>query len=60
MSVAEIEAAGAVEGFFRGAGGHAGGQDLVLILAAAGQVKGLFEVNRGRVAARLPDVIAAV
>lgn len=38
-SATEVEAAGAVEGFLRAAGGHAGGQDLVLVLAAAGQVE---------------------
>jgi hypothetical protein len=36
LLVAEVEAAGAVEGFLRGAHGQAGGQDLVLVLAAAG------------------------
>ena len=35
----EVEPAGAVEGFLGGAGEAAGGQDLVLIPAAAGQVE---------------------
>jgi len=35
-SVVEVEAGGAVEGFFGGAGGEAGGQELVLIAVLAG------------------------
>lgn len=37
--MAEVEVAGAVEGFLRGADGDAGGQDLVLVFVAAGQVE---------------------
>jgi len=37
---AEVEVAGAVEGVFGAAGEASGGQDLVLVLAAAVEVKG--------------------
>ena len=38
--VAEVEAAGAVDGFFGGAGGLAAGQDGVFVAVSAGQVDG--------------------
>ncbi len=38
--IGEVEAAGAVEGFLRGAGGVAGGQDAGLVVVVAGPVDG--------------------
>jgi hypothetical protein len=37
--VVEVEAAGAVEGFFGAAAGESSGQELVFVAAAAGQVE---------------------
>jgi len=38
--IVEVEVGGAVEGFFGGAGGVPGGQDLVLVAVLAGEVEG--------------------
>jgi hypothetical protein len=37
--VVEVEAAGAVEGFFGSAGGESAGQELVFVAVAAGEVQ---------------------
>jgi hypothetical protein len=36
----QVEAGGAVERFFGGAGGEAGGQDFVVVAVVAGEVEG--------------------
>ena len=45
--VAEVEAAGGVEGVFAGAGGQAGGEDRFLVVVVAGAVDGESPVVGG-------------